>query len=158
MFRRRPASFGQQFTMISTMEKERFAATGPIPLLVSTPARTMEVVVDGIRMSCEAMKAEGVQAAHAPPRRRVGGNRHELRTVLDNIDAGTAGFRPGHRPYVWAGMDVRKVLHDYSDRIVGVHIKDTFQSGDRPGQVVRSGLRRCHPFECHLGRTRHRGP
>jgi inosose dehydratase len=29
----------------------------------------------------------------------------------------------------WAGMDVQKVLQDYSDRIVGVHIKDTFQSG-----------------------------
>jgi inosose dehydratase len=29
----------------------------------------------------------------------------------------------------WAGMDVPVVLRDYSDRIVGVHLKDTFAAG-----------------------------
>jgi len=29
----------------------------------------------------------------------------------------------------WAGMDVPAVLRDYADRIVGVHLKDTFAAG-----------------------------
>ena len=29
----------------------------------------------------------------------------------------------------WAGMDVPAVLRDYAERIVGVHLKDTFAAG-----------------------------
>jgi inosose dehydratase len=94
----------------------------------SDPDR-LKVVVDGIRLSCEAMHAEGVKAALHP---HVGGwveTEHELRTVLDDIEADLLAFGPDTGHMSWAGMDVQKVLQDYSDRIVGVHIKDTFQSG-----------------------------
>ncbi len=123
------ASFGQRFCMISTMEKgDSPRLTHPAVGFDSDPKR-LEVVVDGIRMSCEAMKAEGVQAALHP---HVGGwveTEHELRTVLDNIDAELLAFGPDTGHMSWAGMDVRQVLLDYSDRVVGVHIKDTFQAG-----------------------------
>lgn len=123
------ASFGQRFCMISTMEKgDSPRLTHPAVGFDSDPDR-FEVVVDGIRMSCEAMKAEGVQAALHP---HVGGwveTEHELRTALDDIDAELLAFGPDTGHMSWAGMDVRQVLLDYSDRVVGVHIKDTFQSG-----------------------------
>ena len=123
------ASFGQRFTMISTMEKEESPRrTHPAVGFGSDPDR-LKVVVDGMRLCCEAMRAEGVQAEVHP---HVGGwveTEHELRTVLDDIDPGLLAFGPDTGHMSWAGMDVRKVLQDYSDRIVGVHLKDTFQSG-----------------------------
>ena len=123
------ASFGQRFCMISTIEKEGSPRrTHPAVGFDSDPDR-LKVVVDGIRLCCEAMKAEGVQAAlHT----HVGGwveSEHELRTVLDDVDAGLLAFGPDTGHMSWAGMDVRQVLLDYSGRIVGVHIKDTFQAG-----------------------------
>lgn len=123
------ASFGQRFTMISTMEKgDAPRLTHPAVGFDSDPDR-LKVVVDGIRLSCEAMREEGIQAAIHP---HVGGwveTEHELRTVLDDIDPGLLAFGPDTGHMSWAGMDVQKVLQDYSDRVVAVHIKDTFQSG-----------------------------
>jgi inosose dehydratase len=123
------ASFGQRFCMISTMEKgDSPRLTHPAVGFDSDPDR-LKVVVDGIRLCCHAMQAEGVQAAIHP---HVGGwveAEHELRTVLDEIDADLLAFGPDTGHMSWAGMDVRQVLLDYSDRVVGVHIKDTFRSG-----------------------------
>lgn len=123
------ASFGLPFSMISTMDKgDSPRLTHPAVGFGSDPDR-LNVMVDGIRRCCEAMRSEGVQAAIHP---HVGGGvetEYELRTVLDDIDGGLLAFGPDTGHMSWAGMDVRKVLEDYADRIVGVHIKDTFQSG-----------------------------
>ena len=75
------------------------------------------------------MRAEGVLAALHP---HVGGwieVEHEVRTVLDEVGADLLAFGPDTGHMSWAGMHVPAVLADYADRIVGVHLKDTFASG-----------------------------
>ena len=54
---------------------------------------------------------------------------HELRTVLDRIGPDLLAFGPDTGHMAWAGMDVPAVLRDHADRIVGVHLKDTFAAG-----------------------------
>ena len=75
------------------------------------------------------MRAEGVTAALHP---HVGGwveTEHELRAVLDEVGPDLLAFGPDTGHMSWAGMDVPAVLRDYSDRIVGAHLKDTFAAG-----------------------------
>ena len=75
------------------------------------------------------MRDEGVTAALHP---HVGGwveTEHELRTVLDGVGPDLLAFGPDTGHMSWAGMDVPAVLRDYADRIVGVHLKDTFAAG-----------------------------
>jgi inosose dehydratase len=89
----------------------------------------LEVVVDGIALCCTAMRDEGVTAALHP---HVGGwveTEHELRAVLDGVGPDLLAFGPDTGHMSWAGMDVPAVLLDYADRIVGVHLKDTFAAG-----------------------------
>jgi inosose dehydratase len=123
------ASFGQTVTMISTMEKGGSPRLAHPAVGFNSDPDRLKIVVDGIRLSCEAMREEGVQAAIHP---HVGGwveTEHELRAVLDDISPDLLAFGPDTGHMSWAGMDVRKVLQDYSNRIVGIHIKDTFQPG-----------------------------
>src|SRR4029078_10107476 len=54
---------------------------------------------------------------------------HEVRTVLDAVGEDLLAFGPHTRHMFSAGMDVPAVLRDYADRIVGVHLKDTFAAG-----------------------------
>jgi inosose dehydratase len=80
------------------------------------------------------MRAEGVTAALHP---HVGGwveTEHEVRTVLDAVGPDLLAFGPDTGHMAWAGMDVPAVLRDYADRIVGVHLKDTFAAG-----IARAG-------------------
>ena len=75
------------------------------------------------------MRDEGVTAALHP---HVGGwveTEHELRAVLDGVGPDLLAFGPDTGHMSWAGMDVPAVLRDYADRIVGVHLKDTFAAG-----------------------------
>ena len=86
-------------------------------------------MVEGIAACSAAMQAEGVTAALHP---HVGGwveTEHEVRTVLDGIGPDLLAFGPDTGHMAWAGMDVPAVLRDYTDRIVGVHLKDTFAAG-----------------------------
>ena len=125
VFAARQASFGQRFCMISTFGAEprtQHPAVGH-----GFDADRLKVVVDGIARCYEAMRAEGVTAALHP---HVGGwveTEHEVRTVLDAVHPLAFGPDTGHM--AWAGMDVPAVLRDYSDRIVGAHLKDTFAAG-----------------------------
>jgi inosose dehydratase len=54
---------------------------------------------------------------------------HELRAVLDGVGRTCSPSGPDTGHMSWAGMDVPAVLRDYADRIVGVHLKDTFAAG-----------------------------
>jgi inosose dehydratase len=128
-FAAQQASFGQTVTMISTMEPAGSSRlTHPAVGHDFDPDR-LKIVVEGIHESCVAMRSEGVRAAIHP---HVGGwveTEHELRTVLDEIDPDLLAFGPDTGHMSWAGMDVVGMLRDYSVRIVGVHIKDTFSAG-----------------------------
>lgn len=127
VFAARQASFGRRFCMISTFGAEprtRHPGVGH----GFDPDR-LKVVVDGIAACCAAMRAEGVTAALHP---HIGGwveTEHEVRTVLDDVGPDLLAFGPDTGHMSWAGMDVPAVLRDYSERIVGAHLKDTFAAG-----------------------------
>ncbi len=123
------ASLGLSVCMVSTTEppgspRMRHPAVG----VDFDPAR-LRAVVDGVAAAAEAMRSEGVRAALHP---HVGGwieTEEEVRTVLDDVGAELLAFGPDTGHMSWAGMDVPAVLAAYADRIVGVHLKDTFAAG-----------------------------
>jgi inosose dehydratase len=127
-FAAQQASFGQRFCMISTFAHGTPRTEHP-GVGAAFDADRLAAVVDGIALCSEAMRAEGVTAALHP---HVGGwveTERELRAVLGGIDADLLAFGPDTGHMSWAGMDVPAVLRDYADRIVGMHLKDTFAAG-----------------------------
>lgn len=122
------AELGLEVAMISTMEPECSRRTHP-GIGHDFDAERLRIIVDGVRASAEAMRSEGIKAALHP---HVGGwieTEHEVRTVLDEVGPDLLAFGPDTGHMAWAGMDVPGVLNEYSERIVGVHLKDVFQTG-----------------------------
>jgi inosose dehydratase len=129
VFAARQATFGQRFCMISTIEPPGSPRRAHPAVGHGFDPNRLGVVVDGIALCCAAMRDEGVTAALHP---HVGGwveTEHELRAVLDGVGPDLLAFGPDTGHMSWAGMDVPAVLRDYADRIVGVHLKDTFAAG-----------------------------
>lgn len=123
------ASLGLSVCMISTMEPPGSPRFTHPAIGVDFDEGRLRAVVDGVAASSEAMRAQGVTAALHP---HVGGwveTELEIRTVLDEIGPGLLAFGPDTGHMSWVGMDVPAVLADYAERIVGVHIKDTFAAG-----------------------------
>ena len=128
-FAAQQASFGQRFCMISTVEPPGGPRRNHPAVGHDFDPDRLAVVVDGIALCCAAMRDEGVLAALHP---HVGGwveTEHELRGVLDGVGSDLLAFGPDTGHMSWAGMDVPAVLRDYADRIVGIHLKDTFAAG-----------------------------
>jgi inosose dehydratase len=128
-FAARQAAFGQRYCMISTIEPPGSPRMDHPAVGHGFDADRLGAVVDGIALCCRAMLAEGVTAALHP---HVGGwveTEHEVRTVLDGVGPELLAFGPDTGHMSWAGMDVPAVLRDYADRIIGVHLKDTFAAG-----------------------------
>ena len=156
VFAARQASFGQRFCMISTFGPPGSPRLAHPAVGRGFDADRLEVVVDGIAGCCAAMREEGVQAALHP---HVGGwveTEHELRTVLDEVGPDLLAFGPDTGHMSWAGMDVPAVLRDYADRIVGVHLKDTFAAGIARGRADDLDYADGHPAGPDLGRARAR--
>jgi inosose dehydratase len=129
VFAARQAALGQRFCMISTIEPPGSPRMERPAVGAAFDAARLEVVVDGVARCCAAMREEGVTAALHP---HVGGwieTEHEIRAVLDAVDPDLLAFGPDTGHMSWAGMDVPAVLRDYAERIVGVHLKDTFAAG-----------------------------
>jgi inosose dehydratase len=129
IFAARQASFGQRFGMISTIEPPGSPRREHPAVGQGFDPDRLDVVIEGIALCCAAMRAEGVTAALHP---HVGGwveTEHEVRAVLDGVGPDLLAFGPDTGHMSWAGMDVPAVLRDYADRIVGVHLKDTFAAG-----------------------------
>jgi len=129
VFAARQASFGQRYCMISTFGPHGTARTDHPGVGHGFDPGRLAVVVDGIALCCAAMRDEGVTAALHP---HVGGwveTEQEVRAVLDGIGPDLLAFGPDTGHMSWAGMDVPAVLRDYADRVVGVHLKDTFAAG-----------------------------
>lgn len=129
VFAARQATFGQRFCMISTIEPPGSPRRAHPAVGEGFDPDRLAVVVDGIALCCAAMRDEGVTAALHP---HVGGwveTEHELRAVLDGVGPELLAFGPDTGHMSWAGMNVPAVLRDYADRIVGVHLKDTFAAG-----------------------------
>lgn len=129
VFAGRQASFSQRFCMISTIEPPGSPRRDHPAVGRGFDPDRLDVVAEGIARCCAAMRDEGVTAALHP---HVGGwveTEHELRAVLDGVGPDLLAFGPDTGHMSWAGMDVPAVLRDYADRIVGVHLKDTFAAG-----------------------------
>jgi inosose dehydratase len=123
------AGLGQRVCMISTIEPPGSPRMEHPAVGADFDRGRLDVVLEGIAASCEAMRAEGIQAALHP---HVGGwveTEVEVRAVLDGVGPELLAFGPDTGHMSWAGMDVAAMMADYSDRIVGVHIKDTFAAG-----------------------------
>ncbi|SDO87995.1 inosose dehydratase [Nakamurella panacisegetis] len=123
------AGLGQSVCMISTIEPP--GSPRMLRPAVGTDADEgrLSGVIDGMGAACRAMQAEGVTAALHP---HVGGwveTEAEIRRVLDELGAGVISFGPDTGHMSWAGADVAQVLRDYADRIVAIHLKDTFAAG-----------------------------
>lgn len=123
------ATLGQRFCMISTIEPPGSPRRDHPAVGFDFDRDRLSEIVDGITAACEAMRAEGITAALHP---HVGGwieTEPEIRAVLDGVAPELLAFGPDTGHMSWAGMDVAKVMRSYSDRIVGVHLKDTFAAG-----------------------------
>ena len=123
------ARLGQRICMISTIEPPGSPRMQHPAVGADFDAGRLATVVDGIAAACEAMRAEGVRAALHP---HVGGwveTEAEVRAVLDGVGPDLLAFGPDTGHMSWAGMDVAAVVAEYSNRIVGVHLKDTFAAG-----------------------------
>ena len=135
VFAARQATFGLRHCMISTVEPRGTARMGHPAVGHGFDAERLKIVVEGIARSCAAMREEGVTAAlHS----HVGGwveTEHEVRTVLDEVGPDLLAFGPDTGHLSWAGIDVPALLRDYSDRIVGTHLKDTFAAGIAKGKA-----------------------
>ena len=137
-------SFGQRFCMISTIEppgSPRREPPGGGPRLRRRPARRSSSTASP--RCCAAMRDEGVHGRPAPARRRAGWRPSTSCARCWTASARTcspSGPDTGHMS--WAGMDVPAVLRDYADRIVGVHLKDTFAAGIARARGRRPRLRR----------------
>ncbi len=135
VFAARQATFGLRHCMISTVEPRGTGRMAHPAVGHGFDPDRLKVIVDGIGRCCAAMRQEGVTAAlHS----HVGGlveTEHEVRTVLDDVGPDLLAFGPDTGHMSWAGMDVPAVLRDYSGRIVGAHLKDTFAAGIAEGKA-----------------------
>lgn len=123
------ADLGQRVCMISTVEPHGSPRMQHPAVGTDFDPDRLSTIVDGIAASCRAMQSVGVQAALHP---HVGGwveTEAEVRAVLDAIGPELLAFGPDTGHMSWAGMDVATMMAEYADRIVGVHLKDTFAAG-----------------------------
>jgi inosose dehydratase len=84
----------------------------------------LHLVIDNLADIATAISAEGLTPALHP---HVGSwieTEHEIRAVFDAIPASVLGFGPDTGHLTWAGMNAARMIADYSDRVVGVHLKD----------------------------------
>jgi inosose dehydratase len=57
---------------------------------------------------------------------------HEVRTMLDSVDASVLSFGPDTGHLFWAGSDPARLVADYADRVGAIHLKDVHRvAGDR---------------------------
>lgn len=85
-----------------------------------------ERVVDLVGRGAELIRAEGVTPAFHPHVGTWVETEAETRRLLDSIPPEVLAFGPDTGHLVWAGVDTKRVLRDYADRIAGIHIKDFF--------------------------------
>ena len=81
-------------------------------------------MIERIAAVAEAITAEGVTPCFHP---HVGSwieTEHEIRAMLDSVDASVLSFGPDTGHLFWAGMNPAAVIADYAHRVRAVHLKD----------------------------------
>lgn len=105
-------------------------------------------VCDYLREAAEVISSVGGVAALHPHVGTWVETVEEVRFVLDRIDEKVLGFGPDIGHLAWTGADPAQIMREYTERIVGVHIKDMDSSIARKSresdwsyqQTVREGI------------------
>jgi inosose dehydratase len=92
-------------------------------------------IADTLALVADAGFAEGVRFALHPHIAMIVETEEETRAVLDLTAGSSLGFGPDTGHLFWAGMVPEKIIADYADRLVAVHLKDVDAIGFR--QVLR---------------------
>jgi inosose dehydratase len=110
---------------------EVFLASHLNPARIGAPAvgtdfdaARLELVIERIAAVAEAITAQGVTPCFHP---HVGSwieTEHEVRTMLDAVDASILSFGPDSGHLFWASMNPAAVIADYAGRVRAVHLKD----------------------------------
>ena len=113
---------------------EVFLASHLSPARIGAPAvgagfdaTRLELVIERIAAVAEVITAEGVTPCFHP---HVGSwieTEHEVRALLDSVDASILSFGPDTGHLFWAGMNPAAVIADYAPRVRAVHLKDVHQ-------------------------------
>lgn len=82
------------------------------------------VMAEALAEAAEAARAEGITAALHPHVGSAIEVEAEVRGVLDRTAGSALAFGPDVGHLTWAGMDATRLMRDYRDRIVAVHLKD----------------------------------
>ncbi|ADJ48967.1 inosose dehydratase [Amycolatopsis mediterranei S699] len=82
------------------------------------------VVADGLAAAAEAAAAEGVRYGLHPHVGSAVEVEDEVRAVLDATAGSALWFGPDTGHLRWAGATPEKVIADYADRVLNVHVKD----------------------------------
>lgn len=110
---------------------EVFLASQLDPARIGAPAvgagfdaARLELVIERIAAVAGAITAEGVTPCFHP---HVGSwieTEHEVRALLDAVDASILSFGPDTGHLFWAGMNPATMITGYAQRVRAVHLKD----------------------------------
>lgn len=95
----------------------------------SSSTERIKVIAETLALAADAAKAEGVSLALHPHVATPIETEQETRQVLDETAGSALKFGPDTGHLEWAGMVPEKIIADYSDRVVAVHLKDVNEAG-----------------------------
>lgn len=114
---------------------EAFLASHLNPARIARPAvgadfdaDRLDLVVERIALVAAAIKGEGLTPCFHP---HVGSwieTEHEVRTMLDSVDASILSFGPDTGHLFWGGSDPAKLVADYAGRVGAMHLKDVHRT------------------------------
>jgi inosose dehydratase len=91
-------------------------------------AGRLELVVERIGLVAAAIRGEGLTPCFHP---HVGSwieTEHEVRTLLDSVDASVLSFGPDTGHLFWGGSDPAQLVGDYAERVGAMHLKDVHRA------------------------------
>jgi inosose dehydratase len=110
---------------------EVFLASHLNPARIAEPAvgadfdaARLDLVVERIGVVAAAIRSEGLTPCFHP---HVGSwieTEHEVRTLLDSVDASVLSFGPDTGHLFWGGSDPARLVGDYAERVGAMHLKD----------------------------------
>lgn len=116
------AALGVESTFVAGgIDMARFA--NPAVGENASPERTKQMAETLARLA-DAGLAEGVRFALHPHVAMIIETEEETRAVLDLTAGSSLGFGPDTGHLLWAGMVPERIMADYADRLVAVHLKD----------------------------------
>jgi len=96
----------------------------------ASPERTKQMA-ETLALLANAGFAEGVRFALHPHIAMIIETEEETRGILDMTAGSSLGFGPDTGHLFWGGMVPEKIIADYADRLVAVHLKDVDPTGFR---------------------------